>query len=79
MFEDAIGSKTVEDVLGVSRNFLRYHEDLFQPVTIDNRKIYSRKRVYAIYLKFTNMFPDAPEETKQGAASYQKAQLNSIV
>jgi len=75
MLEDAMSSAQVEESLGVNRNYLRYHKDLFKPESFCGRMVYSRTRVFRIYLKNTYEFPDAAEDLKIAAKNYTEKQL----
>ena len=62
----------VRAALGVTRSFLRYHEEWFEPIKIGNRRIYSMAKVWAVYIRHTQSFPKASPEVVQATEKYVK-------
>lgn len=65
-------SGEVERALGVTREFLRYHEDWFEPIRTGGKKIYSTSKVLMVYTRHTQSFPKASPEVVQATEKYVK-------
>lgn len=65
-------SGEVERALGVTREFLRYHEDWFEPIRAGGKKIYPTSKVLAVYIKHTQSFPKASPEVIKATEKYIK-------